>query len=154
EVIGEFVTATGTGNLVPPSKIVLNGRIAPPTEQTPDGPRRWKTPPEGLATCAWRSGPRPPSDERPAGLTRPGLPVRQCVRRRGVRSGATRRLDDAQPYELRIEPCLWHDGRFGTCASRSPRSCSPACTHAHGCSASSSRSQPRSQCHGGCCPAG
>lgn len=53
EVIGEFVTDIDTGNLVPLSKIVIDGRIAPSTEQNPDGPLHWEIPPEGLGTGAW-----------------------------------------------------------------------------------------------------
>lgn len=42
QVLGEFVTDVDTGNLVPLSKIVIDSRIAPSTEDDPQGSQHWE----------------------------------------------------------------------------------------------------------------
>lgn len=53
EVIGEFVTDVNTGDLVPLSKILIDGRTAPSTEDDPQGPLHWQIPAQGLGTGDW-----------------------------------------------------------------------------------------------------
>ncbi len=43
-LIGEFVTDIGTGNLVRLSKIIIQGRVSPSTEENPDQPMDWTIP--------------------------------------------------------------------------------------------------------------
>lgn len=42
QVLGEFVTDVDTGNLVPLSKIIIDGRQTPSTEEDPLGPLHWE----------------------------------------------------------------------------------------------------------------
>ena len=42
QVLGEFITDVDTGNLVPLSKILIDGRQAPSTEEDPTNPLHWE----------------------------------------------------------------------------------------------------------------
>lgn len=53
EVLGEFVTDVSTGDLVPLSKILIDGRTAPSTEEDPENPLHWDIPAQGLGAGDW-----------------------------------------------------------------------------------------------------
>lgn len=53
EVLGEFRTDVDTGDLVPLSRIVIDGRTMPSTEDAPAGPLHWQVPAQGLGSGDW-----------------------------------------------------------------------------------------------------
>lgn len=53
QVMGEFVTDIDTGDLVRLSKIVIDGRTMPSTEEDPEGSLHWQIPAPGAGTDGW-----------------------------------------------------------------------------------------------------
>lgn len=53
QVLGEFVTNVDTGDMVPLSKIVIDGREVGSTEDDPSGPLHWNVPAQGLGAGDW-----------------------------------------------------------------------------------------------------
>lgn len=53
EVLGEFVTDVNTGDLVPLSKILIDGRTMPSTEDAPEGSLHWQVPAQDGGIGDW-----------------------------------------------------------------------------------------------------
>lgn len=53
EVVGEFTTDVNTGDLARLSRIVIDGRTMPSTEEDPQDPQHWQVPAQGLGTGEW-----------------------------------------------------------------------------------------------------